>query len=230
MAEDNKRKNIMPIDIMPNSSSDLPGILTVNLREAVGLSRGVKSSEPDGYKAYSDGSKHSHNEFKGNISPCIQCKFPKALVEYDKCQIPLDCYWGTTETPSWKEDYGICKFYVTRAAELTISLYHPTGSKFSQDVFLGLARVHPFNALGESTSKWLPIEDGIGRIRISYDYTAMENKTLKEEEFDGQFYGVESNHSRYIIQNTKGKFEVMYAGKQFETDKLSLSQVSSGLH
>lgn len=63
----------------------------------------------------------------------------------------------------------------------------------------------PFDALGESTSKWLLIEDGIDRIRISYDYTAMENKTLKEEKFDGQFHGVDRKHSIYISQNTKGK-------------------------
>ncbi|KAL7904228.1 kinase-like protein [Trichoderma velutinum] len=214
---------------MPNSMPDLPGILTVTLHEAAGLSRGVESSEPDCYNEYSNGYKHSHNRFKGNIFPCLECKFPQALVEYDKCQIPINCYWGTAEAPSWKQDYGICKFYVTRAAELTISLYHPTGSKFSQDVFLGLARVRPFDALGESTSKWLPIEEGIGMIRISYDYTTMENKTLKEEEFDSQFYGVERKPSRSITQNGKGKFKVTYAGKLFETDNLSLSQLSGRL-
>lgn len=115
---DDERKNINPTDIMPNSTLDLPGILTVTIHEAVGLSREVESSELDGYKEYSDGSKHSHNKFKGNIFPCVQCKFPQALVEYDKCQIPLNCYWGTTETPLWKEDYGRCKFYITRATEL----------------------------------------------------------------------------------------------------------------
>ncbi|KAK4076774.1 uncharacterized protein Triagg1_4377 [Trichoderma aggressivum f. europaeum] len=214
---------------MPYPTPDLPGILTVTLHEAVGLSKGTVDSEPHGYRKYSDGSEHSHNEFKGNIFPCIHCKFPQALVEYDKCQIPINCYWGTTENPSWKGDYGKCKFYVTQNTELIISLYHPTGSKLRQDVFLGLARVRPFNALGESTPKWLPIEDGIGMIRISYDYKSMENKTLKEVQFDGRSYDVGWRHSGYITQNTKGKFEVMYAGKQFENDKLSLSQVSGGL-
>lgn len=208
---------------------DLPGVLTVTLHEAVGLSRGVESSEPDVYKVYSGGSKHSHNEFKGNIFPCTECRFPQTLVEYDKCQIPINCYWGTTESPSWKGDYGKCKFYVTRTTELTISLYHPTSSKLSQDVFLGSARVHPFNALEEYTPKWLAIEDGIGMIRISYDYTSMGNKKLKEEDFDGHFYGVERKQSGCITQNTKGKFEAMYAGKLFETDKHFLSQVSSEL-
>ncbi|KAL7957566.1 kinase-like protein [Trichoderma compactum] len=215
---------------MPNSTPDLPGILTVTLHEAVGLSKGTVDSEPDGYKEYSNGSSHSHNEFKGNIFPCIYCKFPQALVEYDKCQIPINCYWGTTENPSWKEDYGKCKFYVTRTTELIISLYHPTGSKSNQDVFLGLARVGLCDASGESTPKWLPIEDGIGMIRISYDYTSMGNKTLKEAEFDGRCYDVGWRHSGNITQNTKGKFEVMYAGKQFETDKLSLSQERLQLH
>lgn len=41
----------------------------------------------------------------------------------------------------------------------------------------------------------------------------MENKTLKEEKFDGQFCGVERKHFRYISQNKKGKFEVIYAEK-----------------
>ncbi|PTB49134.1 hypothetical protein M431DRAFT_317468 [Trichoderma harzianum CBS 226.95] len=229
MTEDNDKKDINPTAIMHNSTPDLPGILTVTLHEAVGLSRGAESSEPDVYKEYSGGSKHSHNEFKGNIFPCTACRFPQTLVEYDKCQTPINCYWGTTESPSWKGDYGKCKFYVTRITELTISLYHPTGSKLSQDVFLGSARVRPFNALEECTPKWLAIEDGIGMIRISYDYTSMGNKKLKEEDFDGHFYGVERKQSGCITQNTKGKFEAMYAGKLFETDKHFLSQVSSEL-
>jgi serum/glucocorticoid-regulated kinase 2 len=218
---DNERKNINPTYIMLNSTLDLPGIVTVTLHEAVGLSGEVKFSESDGYKEYSDASRHSHNRYKENIFPCIQCRYPPAFVEYDKCQIPLNRYWGTTETPSWKEDYGICKFYVTQATELTISLHHPTGSKFSQGVFLKLARIRPFNALEESLSNWLPIEDGIGSVRVSCGFAAIKNNLLKEKEFDGQFYGVERKHSGDISQNAKGRFEIMYAGKQFKTHKLS---------
>ncbi|KAM6478539.1 kinase-like protein [Trichoderma sp. SZMC 28011] len=199
---------------MHNSTPDLPGILTVTLHEAVGLSKGTVDSEPDGY--YSDNYDHNHTADKRMLGYCLRCKYPQTLVEYDKCQIPLTCYWGTTENPSWHWGYGICKFYVTRPSELLISFYHPTGSKFKQDVYLGSAR-------------WLPIEDGIGMIRISYDYTTVENKTLEEEKFDGQFYGVDRKYSGFTIQNKKGKFEAMYAGKLFETDKLSLSQVSRGL-
>ncbi|KAL6823274.1 kinase-like protein [Trichoderma camerunense] len=228
MAEDNERKDINPTDIMHNSTPDLPGILTVTLHEAVGLSKGTVDSEPDGY--YSDNYDHNHTADKRMLGYCLRCKYPQTLVEYDKCQIPLTCYWGTTENPSWHWGYGICKFYVTRPSELLISFYHPTGSQFKQDVYLGSARVHPFNAPGgESTSKWLPIEDGIGMIRISYDYTTVENKTLEEEKFDGQFYGVDRKYFGFTIQDKKGKFEAMYAGKLFETDEHFLSQVSSEL-
>lgn len=140
----NERKNISDAHIKPNSTPDLSGILTVTLHEAVGLSRGVESSELDGYNEYSNGYKPSRNEYKREYFPYIQCKFLQALVEYDKCQIPLNSNWGITETPSWKKDYGIYNFYVTRATELTISPYRPTDSKFIQDLFLGLTRARPF--------------------------------------------------------------------------------------
>ncbi|KAF3063035.1 Serine/threonine-protein kinase gad8 [Trichoderma lentiforme] len=215
--------------VLQTSILEFPGILIVTLHEAAGLSKGTVDSEPDGYEEYSDNYDHNHTAYKGLYGYCLRCKYPQTLVEYDKCQIPLTCYWGTTENPSWHWGYGICKFYVTRPSELLISFYHPTGSKFKQAVYLGSARARPFNASGESMPKWLPIEDGIGMIRISYDYTYMKNKASKETEFDGQFYGVERKSSGCGIQNTKGKFEAMYAGKHFETDKLFLSQVSRGL-
>lgn len=199
----------------------------MTLHEAVGL------SEPDDYKEYSKDSEHNHNLLLGNVIPCERCNFTQTLVEYDKCQIPLACYWGTTENPLWRQDngnYGKCKLYVTRFTELTVYFYlcHPSGSKFSQDVFLGLARVHPFDALGESKSKWLTIEDGAGKIRISYDYTIMKNKTLKEEDFDDVIYGLGRRYTEYLDQSKKDT-KGIYVERRFETYKLSQHQVSSGL-
>jgi hypothetical protein len=40
---------------------------------------------------------------------------PYAQVEYDKSQVSISSFSGTTETPPWSSNVGTCKFDVTRA-------------------------------------------------------------------------------------------------------------------
>ncbi|RFU72247.1 serine threonine- kinase gad8 [Trichoderma arundinaceum] len=197
----------------------------VTLHEAVGL------SAPDDYKELSNDSKHSHGLCVGGLIRCKRCNLPQTLVEYDKRQIPLSRPLGTTENPKWIRDYDTCKFYVRRFTELTISFYlcHPNGSETSQDAFIGVARVNPFDALQEFESKWLMIEDGPGKVHVSFAYATLENEALKEEEFSYDLSDMAVSHSGLLAQCKKDDTKAKYFERIVSTDRLSLSELTSGL-
>ncbi|KAI2770764.1 protein kinase [Daldinia loculata] len=157
----------------------LRGILTVTLHEGIGL------SVAENYKESSNGVEHNHHA--GRRPPvCARCNYPYALLDYEKSQATLDCYWGTTESPVWKSQFATCKFDVSSFSELTIYLYirDPSRSLKSRDVCLGIARVNPFDGLEQSEVRWLELQDGMGKLRISFEYANPENRTLEERDFE----------------------------------------------
>lgn len=183
-----KREHSPSIDgPQPEESSpspNRPGILTVILHEATGL------SVPDGYQ-------ESPNEqwYKRNM--------PYALLDYDKSQKQADSYGGTAESPVWVTDVAPSrydeatgkyhepnwKFDVGRPAELSIYIYlrepHVSPCVRSQDAFLGVARIaiDPSRASKEASSPWLDVQDGTVQLRISLKYEDMNNWTLKADDF-----------------------------------------------
>ncbi|UKZ79395.1 hypothetical protein TrVFT333_007148 [Trichoderma virens FT-333] len=168
-------------------SLNRPGILTVILHEATGL------SVPDGYKESSNEQKYRRNT-------------PYALLEYDKLQNQVESYEGTAESPVWVSDFAPWrydkvtwehhepnwKFDVCRPAELAIYIYlrdpHVSRCVQSLDTFLGLARIaiDPSRIPEEASSQWLDVQDGTGQLRISLKYEDMKNQTLKIDDFTEQ--------------------------------------------
>ena len=73
---------------------------------------------------------------------------PYALVDFDKQQVFINSVSGTPENPVWAGESTQYKFDVSRATELSISLYirNPHASPQagrSEDIFLGTCRINP---------------------------------------------------------------------------------------
>ncbi|KAI1077739.1 protein kinase [Whalleya microplaca] len=162
----------------PTSTPSPPGILIVTLHEGVGL------STADDYKELSNSYEHDHDA-RGRPAPCRRCNFPYALLEYEKWQVSVDSFLGTTENPMWVRDHATHKFDVSRFTEFVVRLYlrDPNASSRSQDISLGVARVDPFDGLGKFHGQWLNVQNGTGKIRISLEYMNTGNKTLETTGF-----------------------------------------------
>ncbi|KAK4236321.1 hypothetical protein C8A03DRAFT_35798 [Achaetomium macrosporum] len=141
------------------STPTLPGVLTLTLHEE----EGVGMTAPDHYKHRRLSYAHAYNQ-------------PYALVEYEKCRVVIESFSGTAERPMWKGRRCTRKFDVSQFAVLIIFLYLRDlvagRGEGPHDLFLGAARVDLLDALWkwESGSRWLDIQDGTGRIRISLQY------------------------------------------------------------
>jgi serum/glucocorticoid-regulated kinase 2 len=119
-------------------------------------------------------------------------------------------------------DHAICKIDVSRFAELTIYLYlrDPDASGGSRDVFLGRARVDPFDGLGKSEAQWLEVLDGAGEIRVSLEYTNVGNRTLETADFK-HLAVIGRGSSGQISQVRKQDTKRIYAEKRIPTVVLS---------
>ncbi|KAI0099447.1 protein kinase [Daldinia grandis] len=171
--------NSKEVNNPPTSTPSPGGILTINLHEAVGL------SVTENYKEHFNGEKHNYHG-EGRPRVCRRRNYTYALLDYEKSQATLDCYWGTIESPVWSSQFAICKFNVSSFSELAIYLYirDPDRSLKGQDVCLGVARVNPFDGLEKSEARWLELQDGTGKLLISFEYTNPQNRTLDEVDFE----------------------------------------------
>lgn len=73
---------------------------------------------------------------------------PYALVDFDKQQVFINSVSGTPESPVWAGESTQYKFDVSRATDLSISLYirNPNASPQagrSEDIFIGTCRINP---------------------------------------------------------------------------------------
>ncbi|KAL2016672.1 hypothetical protein VTK56DRAFT_3174 [Thermocarpiscus australiensis] len=184
-------KQLGPTHLGPGESNSstpkTPGILTVTLHEA----EGVGLSAPNHYKQRSIARDHDHAAQGAFPARCRRCNRPYALLDYEKCQVVLDPFWGTAERPVWKGH--ACKFDVSRFAELTIFLYLPdrnaSRGERGQDMFVGTARIDLVEGLGEPGAQWVEIQDGTGRIRISFEYQSVSTGTLDTSAFKNIWSG-----------------------------------------
>ncbi|KAK3300430.1 kinase-like domain-containing protein [Chaetomium fimeti] len=155
----------------------LPGVLAVTLHEGAGF------SAADRYRELFNG----HEPNYPSPSSRRQYHLPYALLDYERSQVTVGSLLGTTENPRWIAQHGAtCKFDISRAAELAIRLYleDPKARKGSQDVFLGVARISPFDGWMVSGPRWLEIQGGTGKILVSLEYTHVENKALEIDTSD----------------------------------------------
>ncbi|GFP57942.1 serine/threonine-protein kinase gad8 [Trichoderma asperellum] len=176
-----------PEETFPSPSR--PGILTIILREGIGL------SVPGSYKEHPDKKENRRN-------------MPYAILDYDKSQKLAFSFKGTTQNPVWVSDTGPMpygplqydeetldfresnwNFDVCRPAELAIYLYlrdsHTSSFRRNQDTFLGVARmeIDPSRA-SEISSQWLNVQHGTGQLRISLEYKGMKDQELGEADFE----------------------------------------------
>ncbi|KAG8415979.1 hypothetical protein J3459_013887 [Metarhizium acridum] len=103
--------------------------------------------------------------------PTLHGKLRYALLNYDQYEVPVEPYLVSASEPRMvQKDYNVCKFYVTRFAELTISFY-VRDTEDAPAVLLGAARVKPFDISKTAKSHWLPVgHDCAARVRISFEY------------------------------------------------------------
>ncbi|KND87238.1 Serine/threonine-protein kinase gad8 [Tolypocladium ophioglossoides CBS 100239] len=215
MAKKLEKTNIDPAVNTPSTSTlSPPGILTVTLHKGVGF------SAPGHYKERSNGYEHDHHPRCRPVH-FQRCNFPYALLEYEKCQVSLDCYVGTTESPVWMGHLATCKFDIFRFAELTIYLYlrDPNASRASRDMLLGVARVDPFDGLGKPEAQWLTVQDGTGKIRISLEYLNVGNRTLETADLK-YLHNIGEGGSGCVTKARKEDTQRTYAGKKIRKAEL----------
>jgi hypothetical protein len=132
-------------------SQPRPGILIVTLHEGIGLSapdqyrQVFNNLQYESYEINSLWQRHKSKVASSFRPPFYRRLLPYALLNFDKSQVTVDSFSGTTESPVWAGDEASCKFDVSRAAELTVHFYvkNPNSFRGSQDIFLGIARINP---------------------------------------------------------------------------------------
>lgn len=170
-----------PAPLSPN----LPGILTVTLYEGFSLSVAEQHHHLfEGYECKSgvEGWYYYERRFYA----------VDALLEYDKSQASLESIAGdpstrgsgTTENPQWGfGDGAVCKFDVSRSAELRLALYvNDLGAHWgSQSVLLGETKLAPFEILpdGEKVTGWLELTSGTGKILIGLEYSHFKRESFE---------------------------------------------------
>lgn len=197
------------------------------------LHEGIGFFAPDNYKEYSGDHEHRHN---GYPIWCTRCNLPYALLNYDKCEVPLECFRGTTENPVWiGRFFGSHNFRVTRSVELIISFYlrdpnRKYGSREVQDIFIGAARAKPLDMMGKSESHLLKVEGGTGTIRVSFECLDITSPTLEDGDFKWADISMGKTDSGYLKVATRSDTEERYAVKRFPTTELiSASAAASAL-
>ncbi|KAK3941417.1 protein kinase [Diplogelasinospora grovesii] len=191
------------------STLKFPGILTVTLHEAAGLSAG-----DDHYRELFGGYERNLGT-PDRPSYHQQYYLPYAVLDYERSQVSIPSILGTTESPQWRVEHGAAvKFDVSRAAaELTVYLYlrNPKAARgSSQDVSLGVVRLNPFDGATGSGPQWLELQDGTGRIRISLEYTHVENPTFEP---DGVEFARLSITAKNVVMVRKKDTQRRYARK-----------------
>ena len=88
-----------------------------------------------------------------NAAPTVHGRYstrylPYVLLDFDKVQVFVDAVSGTPENPYWAGENTQYKFDVSRATEISVTLYlrNPNarpGAGRSEDIFLGYCKIHP---------------------------------------------------------------------------------------
>ncbi|KAL7932958.1 hypothetical protein V8C35DRAFT_305921 [Trichoderma chlorosporum] len=151
-----------------------PGILTVTIHEAIGLS--LPSQHDNSFKhPLETGSAHAVSLAKQSKHQSL----PYAILEFENSQVTIEATSGSKENPVWergetkRSSNQTRKFDVFRAAELTIRLYmrHAHANRGSSDISLGIVKTTPFYGHESATQmEWLPIRNGTGKLSVEVQY------------------------------------------------------------
>lgn len=137
---------------------DLPGVLTVTLHEAEGLSGPAEELK--------DERSVSSESYPWKFIPERHYRGPYALLDVDHAQATLPSFSGTMANPRWTSPgwgwTAVCRFDTTRAAELVIYLYHqdPKADRRTPHVFRGIVRLNIFDGTALVGPQWLDVQYG----------------------------------------------------------------------
>lgn len=128
---------------------------------------------------------------------------PYALVDFDKQQVFINAVSGTPENPLWAGSNTQYKFDVSRATDVTVSLYirNPSASPNagrSEDIFIGTLKVTPRfeeqqqdgkSAKGEETAgqagaDWIPVQFGSGQMKVGVNFVENRQDRLAIDDFE----------------------------------------------
>ncbi|KAM5450638.1 Serine/threonine-protein kinase [Microsporum audouinii] len=199
-------------DFTLGTSPRPPGILTITLHEGAGF------STVDCYRQISNNDLSS-DATKAHPSQYLGGSFVYALLNYEMSQVTVESFFGTSEGPTWGVGYyAERELFVPCLADLTVHLYIGGHSTVDQDIFLGMTRVNLFERYKTPESLWLELQDGAGRIRVSFKYRHIEDKPLKYADFKyitklGKphtvSYGMEADQKTFVekkIDITKAQY------------------------
>ncbi|KAK9390581.1 kinase-like domain-containing protein [Lipomyces mesembrius] len=188
------------------TSTVRPGLLTVTVHEASGLSL------PPSYT-------HAHhgqsNALQFSTTNSTSRRYlPYLVLEFDKTQVIIDAHTGTIEAPKWEQT---ANFDVSRDETLTLSLYvrnpgafftssasstpgtGPNGSstavsggssgldrkRSDEDILLGSCKVVPkLDVRAGKFDEWLAVSWGSGKVHISVSFKSNQNVPLTIDSFE----------------------------------------------
>lgn len=172
-----------------------------------------------------------------------------ALLDFDKSQVLVHANSGTVEHPLWTRNS--CKFDLSHLMELSVYLYlknalsTPDAGRI-QDICLGVARFRPkfeehdrfedpkiteltIAELSQqntiSHQKWLELEYGTGKIRVSVNYSENKTQLLQMQDFD--ILVSLGDRSKEVFQVKKRDSGQLYALKKIQkTSIVSQAEVA----
>ncbi|KAK9240268.1 kinase-like domain-containing protein [Lipomyces kononenkoae] len=190
----------------PSTTSTVrPGLLTVTIHEATGLS--LPPSYTHAHHGHSNASQFSATDSTSRRY------LPYLVLEFDKTQVIMDAHSGTIEAPKWEQ---IANFDVSRDETLTLSLYvrnpgafftssasgapgtgangtSTTGSsaisgldrkRSEEDILLGSCKVVPKLDVRAKVDEWLAVSWGSGKVHISVSFKPNQNAPLTIDSFE----------------------------------------------
>lgn len=125
-----------------------PGVLSVTLYEAIGL------SAPEQHKEAFDIQQHESLAQSDRAPPWVGRSYqhhhrpywPYAVLCLDQFRAFAGSILGTTDNPGWAGEAIVRKFYMVRASELSVRLYlkrAETCHEANQDILLGVVKLNP---------------------------------------------------------------------------------------
>jgi len=218
------------------------GFLIVSLHEGVGISL------PEHYKQQLDGRNDQQStESRPNTVPGGEIY---AVLDFDKSQVLFPATSGTVEHPLWAGCSR--KFDLSHLMELSVYLYvrNALSTRYAgriQDICLGVARIRPkfeehdrFEDLKMteltiaelnqqntiSHQKWLELEYGTGKIRVSVDYSENKTQLLQMQDFV-TLKSLGDSSSKRVFQVRKRDSGQLYALKKIQkTSMFSQAEVA----
>ncbi|KAI0168592.1 kinase-like domain-containing protein, partial [Pestalotiopsis sp. NC0098] len=166
-------------DSTSHSDVTLPGILDVRLIKDAGL------SVPDRHLGLFDDHQlrapDQATASRWNTNSELLSCLPYAVLELNKSQVILRTYKSSFQGRTWFP--GPIKFDVFQTGELIIRVYLAIPGDPGPGICLGSGRVIPPYTITGSSTKWLPVAGGTGKLLVKLEYKANPAK-LYLEDFD----------------------------------------------